>query len=274
MRRYRHLNTCAVAILQRFIGATLTRALVLAGLAVACTPGDTKTAAPGDSVVSTSIVFTTSSTTTSTVAPWVNDTSVDAASATLPSELAAVAEFGEKLYGAAKASNWGEAVAIMDSLDRAAKSFPVGVNARSADALELPRVLDSLRQAVTVRQRPAMLQLSNRVTYLAAKVSAGYHPQVPSEIALLDYSGRELELWSARRSASMLIRTAAELQRTWNAARPDVVRHGGMTEAEKMDSLVTLVASAKTAADYGRVATPILDHVDVLESLYTKPLGP
>jgi hypothetical protein len=38
-----------------------------------------------------------------------------------------------------------------------------------------------------------------------------------------------------------------------------------------MDSLVTRVASAKTAADYARVATPILDHVDVLESLYAKP---
>lgn len=251
----------------------LTPIILLAGLAVACTSGDHKAAAARDSSASTATTTITSTTTTSTTAPWVNDTITDAsaASATLPSELAAVAEFSENLYDAAKTSRWPDANAIMDSLDRAAKSLPVGVTARSADALELPRVLDSLRQAVAARQRPAALQLSNRVTYLGAKVSAGYHPQVPSDIALLDYSGRELELWSARRSASMLIRTAAELQRTWNAARPDVVRHGGTAEAEKMDSLVARVASAKTAADYGRVATPILDHVDVLESLYTKP---
>jgi len=253
--------------------ATLTRALLVASLAAACTSGDKKAAAPGDSAVSTATAVTTSSTTTSTAAPWVNDTIVDAspASATLPSELAAVAEFGETLYDAAKANKWADAAAIMDSLDRVAKSLSAGVTSRSADALELPRVLDSLRQAVSARQRVPTLQLSNRVTYLAAKVSAGYHPQIPSDIALLDYSGRELEVWSARRSASMLIRTAAELRRTWDAARPDVVRHGGTAEAEKMDSLVARVASAKTAADYGRVATPILDHVDVLESLYRKP---
>ena len=269
MRRYSHTNTCAVAILLRSACASLTRAPLLVSLAVACTAADHKAAAPGDSAVSTAAVVTS----TSAVAPWVNDTIVDVtpASATLPSELAAVAGLGENLYDAAKAAKWVEAAAIMDSLDHAAKSLPVGVNARSADALELPRVLDSLRQAVTVRQRAAALQLSNRVTYLAAKVSAGYHPQIPSDIALLDYSGRELEVWSARRNASMLIRTAAELRRTWDAARPDVVRHGGTAEAEKMDSLVARVASAKTAADYGRVATPILDHVDVLESLYTKP---
>ena len=259
MRRRGHTDMCAADALRLHGRAALTRALLLAGFAVACTSGDKK--------------VTTSSTTTTTAAPWVNDTIVDAspASATMPSELAAVAEFGENLYVAAKAGRWADAAAIMDSLDRTAKSLPVGVNARSADALELPRVVDSLRQAVTTRQRPAALQLSNRVTYLAAKVSAGYHPQIPSDIALLDYSGRELEVWSARRSASMLIRTAAELRRTWDAARPDVVRHGGTAEAEKMDSLVALVASAKTAADYGRVAAPILDHVDVLESLYTKP---
>jgi hypothetical protein len=203
----------------------------------------------------------------------VNDSAADVspASATLPSELAAVAELGEHLYDAVKVGKWVEARGLVDSLDRTAKSLPIGVNARSADALELPRVLDSLRQAVTAPQRAAALELSNRVTYLAAKVSAGYHPQIPSDIALLDYSGRELEVWSAQRNASMLIRTAAELRRTWNVARPDVVRHGGTAEAEKMDSLVTRVASAKTAADYGRMATPILDYVDVLESLYTKP---
>jgi hypothetical protein len=270
MRRYSHTNTCAVAILSRSAGASLTRALLLAGVAVACTSGDKKAAAPGDSAVNTTTAISTS---TSTAAPWVNDTIVDAspASATLPSELVAVAGFGENLYDAAKAGKWVDAAAIMDSLDRAAKSLPVGVTARSADALELPRVLDSLRQAVTARRRAAALELSNRVTYLAAKVSAGYHPQIPSDIALLEYSGRELEVWSTRRSASMLIRTAAELRRTWDAARPDVVRHGGTSEAERMDSLVARVASAKTAADYGRVATPILDHVDVLENLYTKP---
>ena len=253
-----------------FTRLTIARAALLAGFAVACTSGDRKASASGDS---TATAVTTSSTATPAGEPMMNDLGIDTSTAPpkLPSELAAVADFGENLYDAAKAGKWDNGRAIMDSLDRAARSLPVGANAQSADGLELPRVLDSLRQAVSDRQRVAALQLSNRVTYLAAKMSPGYHPQVPSDIALLDYSGRELEIWSAQRNARMLKRTAADLSRTWDAVRPDVVRHGGTTAAETMDSLVTRVASAKTAADYARVATPILDHVDVLESLYTKP---
>lgn len=269
MHRQLHRTRSGRSTFQLFSRQTITRAVLIAGLAVACTSGDKKAAAPGDSVVST----TTASTTTSSGTPSENNpmAGIIPASATLPTELAAVAEFGENLYDAAKAGKWADANAIMDSLDRTAKSLPAGVTSRSADALELPRVLDSLRQAVTSRQRVAALQRSNRVTYLAAKVSAGYHPQIPSDIALLDYSGRELEVWSAQRNSSMLKRTATELQRTWDGVRPDVLRHGGTTAAERMDSLLAQVVSAKTAADYGRVATPILNHVDVLESLYTKP---
>jgi hypothetical protein len=248
----------------------ITRIALLAGLAIACTSDDHKASTSGDS---TATEVTASSTVTSAGEPMMNDLGIDTSTAppTLPTELAAVAEFGENLYDAARAGKWDDGRAIMDSLDRAAKSLSVGANAQSADGLELPRVLDSLRQAVSDRQRAAALQLSNRVTYLAAKMSPGYHPQVPSDIALLDYSGRELEIWSAQRNARMLKRTAADLSRTWDGVRPDVVRHGGTTAAETMDSLVTRVVSAKTAADYARVATPILDHVDVLESLYTKP---
>lgn len=253
-----------------FTRLTITRAALLAGFAVACTSGDHKAFTSGDSAATT---VTASSTATSAAEPMMNDLGIDTSTAPprLPSELAAVAEFGENLYDAVKAGKWDDGRAIMDSLDRAARSMPVGASAQSADGLELPRVLDSLRQSVSDRQRAAALQLSNRVTYLAAKMSPGYHPQVPSDIALLDYSGRELEIWSAQRNARMLKRTAVDLSHTWDAVRPDVVRHGGTTAAETMDSLVTRVASAKTAADYARVATPILDHVDVLESLYTKP---
>ena len=262
-------NARGLGTFQPFTRLAITRVVLLAGLAVACTSGDDSATTGADSGGGT----TTSSTAMPGGEPMISDLGIDTSTAppALPSELAAVAEFGEKLYDAAKASEWDDGRAIMDSLERAVRSLPVGANAQSADGLELPRVLDSLRQSVSERRRDGALQLSNRVTYLAAKMSTGYHPQIPSGIVLLDYSGRELEIWSAKRNARMLKRTSEDLSRIWDAVRPDVVRHGGTTAAETMDSLVTRVASAKTAADYARIATPILDHVDVLESVYTKP---
>ncbi len=57
------------------------------------------------------------------------------------------------------------------------------------------------------------------------------------------------------------------MEKTWNSLRPSVAAHDA-TEAKKFDALVEQVKSAKTPADYARVATPVLDEVDKLEGLF------
>jgi hypothetical protein len=67
--------------------------------------------------------------------------------------------------------------------------------------------------------------------------------------------------------ANKLQAAAREMQQTWDRLRPSIETHSAR-EAKKFDALVAQVESAKTPADYARVATPVLNEVDNLEKLF------
>ena len=184
-----------------------------------------------------------------------------------PPSLAAVGEYGENLYDAVTAGRWAAARAIMDSLDRSTTGLPDDARIRS-ERTELRRVADSLRAAVERRTQPAARALSNRITYLAARMTAPYGPPTPPEVTLLDYYGRELQIWSA--DSARLARTAREIRSTWDAVRSTVERHGGAAAAAVMERYVTQVATARSSAAYARVADSLLAQVDELEKVFAK----
>jgi hypothetical protein len=192
-----------------------------------------------------------------------------AASTALPRAVADVGTYGEDLYDQAKSGHWDKARSAMDSLEAAARSLPG--NARiSSERRELTGLLDTLRTAVAGKQGAAALEESNRVTYLGAKMSIPYRPATPVDIVLLDYYGRELEIWTARKDQAKLRATAEEIRRTWDAVKPEVVSHGGIAAAAKTDALVAKIEAAKSPTEYGKLATPFLDVVDELEKPFTK----
>jgi hypothetical protein len=192
-----------------------------------------------------------------------------AVSAVPPNPVVDVGTYGEDLYDEAKASHWPKATSYMDSLDAAAKALPNDDRIATRRA-ELTGVLDTLRRAVAGKQRQATLEASNRVTYLAAKMSEPYKLVTPADVVLLDYYGRELEIWAAQKNQAKLAQTAAEIRRTWDAVKPAVVSHGGAAAAAKADSLVARIEAAKSPAEYARAATPFLNVVDELEKPFTK----
>jgi len=98
-------------------------------------------------------------------------------------------------------------------------------------------------------------------------MTAAYKLSVPVEVTRLDYYGRELQVWAQAQDATKLQATARKMRRTWDSLRPSVKAHSA-TEAKKFETLVAQVESAKTSADYARVATPVLDEVDNLEKLF------
>lgn len=214
--------------------------------------------------------------TTDSAAGMVHDSAakatVDSAAAiSVPPGVAAVGTHGEDLYDEAKAGRWDKARALVDSLDVAEKTLPPAEPRIRKERAQLAGVVDTLRRAVNTKNRAAALEASNRVTFLAAKMTEPYHPVEPSAVPLLDYYGRELEIWSARGDRAKLSSTVADLRRTWDGLRPKVEANGGGATAKKTDSLVTLIVAAKTPADHARLATPFLDVVDELEKVFVKP---
>jgi hypothetical protein len=192
-----------------------------------------------------------------------------ATSSAPPRAVADVGEYGEQIYDQAVGSHWDKAAPLMDSLNAAAKALP-DESRNAAERTQLTRVLDTLRSALTAKQRGAATAAANRVTYLAAKISAPYRPATPVDVVLLDYYGRELEVQAARKDMTALKATAADIRRTWDSVKGQVVSHGGAAAAAKTDSLVARIEAAKSPAEYSRLAKPFLDVVDELEAPFAK----
>ncbi len=189
---------------------------------------------------------------------------------TVPPAVAAIGTHGEDLYDAVKAADWTKARAITDSLGAAVSALPGNVNPAGSESQQLTAELDTLRRAVPAKQQAVALKAANRVTYLEARMTAQYGPATPAEVLLLDYYGRELEIWSAERNAAKLAQTSTDLQQTWNTLRPAIQAHGRADQATHTDSIVKNIASAKSPAEYARLAKPFLDEVDELEKVFTK----
>ena len=192
------------------------------------------------------------------------------AGAPIPAAITDVGTYGEDLFDQAKLGDWVKARAYLDSLHAAANKLSSDSSIQSQRGA-LDNAIASLDTAVPARKSALALDAANRVTYVAARMTIPYKAATPTEIMLLDYYGRELDLWSARKNLPKLKETATALESTWNTVRPAVVSNGGTAAAAQTDDLVAVLKAAKSPADYARVATPFLDQVDVLEVVFVKP---
>jgi YD repeat-containing protein len=183
----------------------------------------------------------------------------------VPAPLESVAHYSENLYDAARASDWPAAAAQLDTLKRGVTDL----SAMAAGSAELESQVATVGTSVSNHDRAATMRSANEVTRLAADLTRPYEPLVPVEITLLDYSGRELELWAEAGDLAKLHDATATMRQTWDAVRRTVEKQrGGAAAAASFDALVTRAESAAASSDYAAVATPILDEVDKLERLF------
>ena len=205
--------------------------------------------------------------TSNTAATPASASPVNTRGASVPTSLSNAGEYGENVYDYAKANDWKNADLKLATLKEAVKNVRTDVKSQSAAVNRLDTNVAALNRAVTAKDRQATMREANQVTLDIADMTAAYKPSVPVEVTRLDYYGRELEVWTQAQDANKLQATAREMRRTWDSLRPSVEAHKA-TEAKKFDALVARVESAKTSADYARVATPVLNEVDNLEKLF------
>lgn len=187
----------------------------------------------------------------------------------VPAAVAAVGHHAENAYDMAKLSDWAKARVVVDSLKGAAAQVDTMSQAGDQRA-SLRTSVAALDAAVTARRRDAALRESNHLTEVGAELARPFKPLVPTEVTLLDYYGRELEIWAAAGNAGKLRETSAAIRRTWDELRPQIAAHGGAAESARFDSLVTRVDAARATRDYAALATPVLDEVDNLEKVFTR----
>jgi hypothetical protein len=185
----------------------------------------------------------------------------------VPAELMNAGEYGENIYDFAKANDWKKADAKLAALKEAAKKVRAEVKNQSKNVDGLEADVAALDRAVTAKDRQATTVAANQITRDVAEMTTAYKVIVPVEVVLLDYYGRELEIWAEAKDAGKLQATAREMRKTWNAVRPSIEAKNPAV-AKKFEGLVAQVEAAKAPADYAKVAKPVLDEVDNLEKVF------
>jgi hypothetical protein len=184
----------------------------------------------------------------------------------VPISLSKVGESGEAVYDVAKVSDWTKATAHLTSLK--AEAQQLRTQTKGLDTVQLDKNIAALDKAIPIKNRQATMREANQVTLIAAKLTRQFEPKVPVEITLLDYYGRELEIWSEAGNTAKLKVTTSDLRQTWDTVRPLVQNHGGNTQAQKFNTLVARAESAKSPSEYGRLTSALLDEVDNLEKVF------
>lgn len=179
-----------------------------------------------------------------------------------------IGHYAENLYDWARSGDWAKAQADLTALKTALanlKSTGQATDLHGADEL-----LAAIGKAVQAHDARALMHAANDTTRAAAEITRQFDQRVPVEVTLLDYYGRELELWAEEGNTAKLNETRTKLRETWDKVRPGVVAKGGNTEAAQFDALVAQLAKATTPKDFTAVATPILNSVDALENVFNR----
>jgi hypothetical protein len=191
----------------------------------------------------------------------------------VPTSVTQVGEYGENIYDAAQTKKWTQASANLASLKDAAKRLDnettMGIN-ENPNEDQLDGTLTALDKSVGAKEQLATMREANGVTLLAANLSKPFNPPVPVQVNLLDYYGRQLEIGVAAKDMTQLKQTANNITGTWSALRSVVESRGASAEVQKFDNLVAKVETTNSVAQYGSLATPILNQVDNLEKVFTK----
>jgi hypothetical protein len=194
-------------------------------------------------------------------------TPVAANSQSVPAALMNAGEYGENIYDYAKANDWKKADGKIAALKEEAKKVRADGKNPSPGVDRLEADVATLARAVTAQDRQPAMLAANQITRDVAEMTAAYKVIVPVEVVLLDYYGRELEIWAEVKDASKLQATAREMRKTWDLVRPSIEAKNPAV-AKKFEGLVAQVEAAKAPADYAKVAKPVLDEVDNLEKVF------
>ena len=187
-------------------------------------------------------------------------------------ELEAVLNNARDIYEFAKLNKWKHMGSKLMTLKKAAQSHPLAANTTNPDSLlpKLAETISDLEHAIASQQRLDSMIYANRITIISAKMSAPLTPRIPTNLLVIAYCARKLEILAETRHVDTMTEIVYKIHLSWQPLIPQVIEHGGSKEIKKFAEAMKRLEAARTAADYARQAAMVLEEVAVLEQIFTK----
>ena len=186
-------------------------------------------------------------------------------------ELNSLSESAEDIFSLALASKIERAAKKLDSLKRNAAAFEYIQDEASSMLLpRLGRTITELEMAIAAKSRLDTMRYANRITLIAATVAVPFKPIVPTEVALLDYNGRELEIWSEAKKTDKLSSIVIRMHLAWQTLMPKLIEQNGIKELRRFSDLMGHLELARAPEEYGRLSRQVLVETDTMKSIFLK----
>lgn len=191
----------------------------------------------------------------------------------IETELDSMAEYAEEIFNLALAGNLDRAGKRVDTLKK--KAAALDRLQDEANLILLPRLrrtIIDLEKALAAKSQLDAMRNSNRITLIAATVVVPYKPRIPTEVSLLEYNGRELEIWSGVKRIDKLSNIVMRMHLAWQTLMPKLIEHNGDKELKRFSELMRRLEQARTAEEYDRLSKQILAGTATLEAIFVNPV--
>ena len=189
-------------------------------------------------------------------------------------ELELISGYAEDIFELAKADRWKRAAKKLNALEKIKQSLTDNTHNLGVDnASALAKSTSDLERAIGSKSRQEAMIAANKITAIAALIAKPFNQRVLTNMMLLDYYGRELEIWSETKNINRLSVIVSKMHLIWRNLMPLVIAEGASRDIKKFGEIMKRLEAAKTPEEYGRLANSALDEVENLERIFTQRLS-
>jgi hypothetical protein len=134
----------------------------------------------------------------------------------------------------------------------------------------LTGVISDLERAIASQDRITAMKSANKVMILGARLAEAHNSTVPINVAVIAYCGRKLQILSETENVLDLPDTVAKLHLSWQQLIPLVTAYGGFKEVKRFAEVMKHLESAKTPDEYGKLASSVVEEIEIIEKIFKK----
>ena len=185
------------------------------------------------------------------------------------SELDSLSGTAEEVFSLALTGKMERVGKKLDLLRRNLVAFDYIQDETSSILLpRLGRTITDLENAIAAKDRLETMRYSNRITLIAATVAVPFKPSLPTEVSLLDYNGRELEIWSEVKKTDKLSSIVIRMHLAWQTLMPKLIEQNGIKELRRFSDIMGHLEQARVPEEYGRLSRQVLAETDIMKSIF------
>lgn len=192
----------------------------------------------------------------------------------VPDSIETLRQRSEDVYTRARASDWSNMGQAVEVLRRAVLTLPVQSPPVASAVPEINALIDDIEQAANAQEGVTVMRDANALSLVAVRLAVPYESRVPTQLRLMGYYARQLQIAVADGDKTRMDVEAVELRRTWDNYRPNVQGIGALDQSLNMDNLMARLGTASTSSDYAGLVRPIQMQVNDLERVFIRQARP